>query len=216
MSKITESDSQNVDKSISGQNSVCMIGMDEGSPKNHKEAYKEKYLQPLELYTEDGRRVLGVDLGIRTLITASNGERYLEKALPKKSKKYMNAIFENIIKTVEFFFENFDVICVESIDINEMQKDTTLTKWNAWPFWNAFYEAIQKEPARIVFIGKYYPSSKKCFHCGNINHELPRGTIRWRCPNCRLFLDRDMNAARNIAFEGARVYNKLRENKKAG
>ena len=58
---------------------------------------------------------------------------------------------------------------------------------------------------RIVFVNKYYPSSKKCHNCGYINKGLTLNDREWICPNCGELINRDYNAALNILDEGMRI-----------
>ena len=48
-----------------------------------------------------------------------------------------------------------------------------------------------------VVIDRFYPSSKLCSHCGNIQ-PMPLHLRQYDCRNCGLSLDRDLNAAINI------------------
>ena len=57
----------------------------------------------------------------------------------------------------------------------------------------------------LVIIDKWYPSSKRCRFCGNINKELTLADRVWQCSFCGVVLDRDINAAINIKNEGCRI-----------
>ena len=64
----------------------------------------------------------------------------------------------------------------------------------------------------IVFVNRFYPSSKKCSCCGNIKHDLTLKVREYQCDKCGLVIDRDMNASLNIETEGIRLYNeKIKE-----
>jgi putative transposase len=56
----------------------------------------------------------------------------------------------------------------------------------------------------VVAVGRFYPSTKKCGRCGEVNAALARGATTWRCV-CGAVHDRDLNAARNIRAEGLRL-----------
>ena len=56
-------------------------------------------------------------------------------------------------------------------------------------------EGIKKE---VVFVGRFYPSSKTCHKCGYMNRELTLKDREWTCPVCGEHHDRDLNAAMNI------------------
>lgn len=57
----------------------------------------------------------------------------------------------------------------------------------------------------FVKIGRWFPSSKTCHHCGHKYSELPLKDGEWVCPNCGSVIDRDVNAALNIRDEGMRI-----------
>jgi putative transposase len=53
--------------------------------------------------------------------------------------------------------------------------------------------------SRLVVADRWFPSSRRCSACGAIR-ELPRNERVYRCPSCDLVMDRDVNAARNLAW----------------
>jgi putative transposase len=58
---------------------------------------------------------------------------------------------------------------------------------------------------RVVVVNKYFPSSKKCSHCGETKAKLALSERVFECSTCGISLDRDVNAARNIRDEGIRL-----------
>jgi putative transposase len=52
---------------------------------------------------------------------------------------------------------------------------------------------------RLVLAGRFYPSSKMCSGCGAVKAKLRLSERTNRCQSCGLVLDRDINAARNLA-----------------
>ncbi|MGL4912053.1 MAG: zinc ribbon domain-containing protein, partial [Romboutsia sp.] len=46
---------------------------------------------------------------------------------------------------------------------------------------------------------RFYPSSKTCSFCGDINKDLKLKDRTYRCNNCGFKLDRDKNASINLA-----------------
>ena len=57
----------------------------------------------------------------------------------------------------------------------------------------------------IVFVDRFYPSSKTCHNCGYVNKELTLNDREWICPHCGEVISRDYNAALNILDEGLRI-----------
>jgi putative transposase len=51
----------------------------------------------------------------------------------------------------------------------------------------------------LVQADTFFPSSKTCSGCGHAKAKLPLSEPTYRCQRCGLVLDRDLNAARNLA-----------------
>ncbi|MEU5942611.1 RNA-guided endonuclease TnpB family protein, partial [Micromonospora sp. NPDC047548] len=52
---------------------------------------------------------------------------------------------------------------------------------------------------RLVVADRWYPSSKTCSGCGAVKTKLTLTQRTYHCTTCGLTLDRDVNAARNLA-----------------
>ncbi len=52
---------------------------------------------------------------------------------------------------------------------------------------------------KVKFADQWMPSSKKCSCCGNVKTELTLADRIYTCDNCGLIIDRDLNAAINLA-----------------
>ena len=52
---------------------------------------------------------------------------------------------------------------------------------------------------RLVVADRWYPSSKTCSGCGTVKAKLALSERTYTCTTCGLVLDRDVNAARNLA-----------------
>ena len=53
---------------------------------------------------------------------------------------------------------------------------------------------------RLVTADRWFPSSKTCSGCGAVKAKLPLRIRTYQCERCGLVLDRDLNAARNLAL----------------
>jgi putative transposase len=54
----------------------------------------------------------------------------------------------------------------------------------------------------VVVAGRWFPSSKTCSSCGNRKPKLSPGERQYQCPCCGQQMDRDLNAAVNLALLG--------------
>jgi putative transposase len=99
----------------------------------------------------------------------------------------------------------FDVLCFETLNLKGMQQ-----LWGRKISDLAFGEFLQilqwvakKKNKQVVFIDRWYPSSKTCANCGHVLDRLELSVREWRCPGCQSLNGRDENAARNICTVGA-------------
>lgn len=107
-----------------------------------------------------------------------------------------------------------DVVVVENLDLRAMGRHKKGGKYsfgksvsdNAWGMFLTFLEyKLARHHGRLVRVGRYYPSSKKCHHCGALKDDLCLSDREWSCPECGAVHDRDVNAAWNIMLEGVRL-----------
>lgn len=140
----------------------------------------------------------------------------------KDSKRYQKQriklakIQDKIVNKRQWFIHNitkalvkdFDVICVESLDVKSMQgcvKNINRTLAEV-----SLYEVVRQLEYKCLFydktfvkVDKYFPSSQLCSCCGEKNKEIKNLKIReWTCSKCGAMHHRDVNAAINILKEG--------------
>jgi len=101
--------------------------------------------------------------------------------------------------------DRFDVLCFETLNLKGMKRlwgrkvsDLALGEFLKILGWVA-----QKKGKQVVYIDRWYPSSKTCSHCGHVLKELDLSVREWRCPSCHTVNGRDKNAAKNIKAVGA-------------
>lgn len=107
----------------------------------------------------------------------------------------------------------YDIICVEDLEIKQMLQQSKQTKSISEMSWAKFQKMLDYKAnwnnKRIVKINKFYASSQICHNCKTMNKNLKDLSIRtWTCPVCGMIHDRDINAAINIKNEGLRQINK--------
>jgi putative transposase len=61
------------------------------------------------------------------------------------------------------------------------------------------YKTHQRHATRIIAADRWYPSSKRCSGCGVVKAKLPPHVRTYQCDACGLAIDRDDNAALNLA-----------------
>ena len=93
-------------------------------------------------------------------------------------------------------------IVVEDLNISGMLKNKHLARAISEQNLCAFREQLKYKAERrgiqIVVADRFFPSSKKCSHCGSMKRDLKLRERVYRCPACGLEMDRDFNAALNL------------------
>ena len=64
------------------------------------------------------------------------------------------------------------------------------------------YKTERAGTTRLMHTGRWFPSSKMCSRCAAVKPKLPLAVREYRCDTCGLVIDRDCNAAANLARVG--------------
>ena len=110
--------------------------------------------------------------------------------------------------TTKLINEN-QVIAVESLNVKKMMENKHLSKMIADSSWGEIFRMLKYKAEwygrNLIEIDRWFPSSKRCNHCGYINNKLKLFQRSWECPDCKCKIDRDINAAKNILAVGTTV-----------
>jgi putative transposase len=116
---------------------------------------------------------------------------------------------DNLHKVSTDLIRNYDVICIEDLNVKGMIKNQKLSKHIADASWGKFIELLtykaEWNERELVRIDRFFPSSKACNHCGYIKQDLKLSDRQWTCNGCGKVNDRDFNAAKNILSEGLKI-----------
>jgi len=126
------------------------------------------------------------------------------KQLGKQHKKVADKRKDFYFKTANKLLKKYDVIAHEELNVKGLAR-TNKAKSIHDAGWSNFLSilAVKAENAGLLTIGvSAYNTSQNCSGCGvKVPKELSE---RWHnCPNCKLSLDRDHNAAINIMNRAA-------------
>ena len=98
------------------------------------------------------------------------------------------------------------MIIVEDLNTAGIVKMHNLAKNLSDASWGELIRQLQYKAfwagARITKADRYYPSSKTCSTCGSVKAKLSLNERRYECTNCSSTIDRDVNAAINLARLG--------------
>ncbi|MEQ9486385.1 RNA-guided endonuclease InsQ/TnpB family protein [Coleofasciculus sp. F4-SAH-05] len=100
-------------------------------------------------------------------------------------------------------------IVVEDLAVKNMMKNHKLAQAMRNASWSELVRQLEYKcqwyGRLLVKIDRWFPSSKRCGHCGHVVDKLPLNVREWDCPECGTHHDRDINAANNILAAGLAV-----------
>lgn len=181
--------------------------------------YKEKL-------TNKSKKTVGIDLGIRTLCTCSDGFKVenpkfiksfdkkikclsyrFSKNKTNKNKHSLSLCYEKlsnkredfIHKTCNKLLKKYKTICIENLNINSMNSYSPINKSIRDVCWAKLTTILQYKALNadnVIILVNPTNTSKRCSVCGSLNDIDISETI-YKC-NCGNKINRDLNASRNI------------------
>ena len=185
---------------------------------------------------------IGIDAGISSLISTSDGERVAnpkhfnrlykklkaaQKELSRKTKGSSNRhkarvavakIHAKIKDTRTDFLHKLttdlvrsnSLIAIEDLAVRNMVRNRKLARSISDASWGEMFRQLEYKcdwyGRKLVSIDRFFPSSKRCYHCGFVMDKLPLSVRSWDCPSCGTKgIDRDVNAGKNILAAGLAV-----------
>jgi putative transposase len=138
-------------------------------------------------------------------VKASNNREKARKNLVRKYEDVSNHRTDWFWKLAHDLTDKFDILCFETLSLKGMQRlwGRKISDLAFGEFLQILEWVAQKKGKAIVFIDRWYPSTKTCSSCGHVLENLDLSVREWRCPSCQSVNGRDENAARNICAVGA-------------
>ncbi|WP_027431638.1 RNA-guided endonuclease InsQ/TnpB family protein [Lachnospira multipara] len=167
--------------------------------KYYKESHKKLAREQRKLSRKVGSK--------KNQIKSNNYLKQLKK-VNKIHRHIANQRLDNLHKLSTEIANQYDVVCVESLDMKAMSNkgfgNGKATLDNGYGlFLNMLEYKLFDKGKYFIKVDKWYPSSQLCSCCGN-RKKLTLTDRVYKC-DCGFKLDRDYNAAINIKNEGLRL-----------
>ena len=135
----------------------------------------------------------------------SNNRNKARQAVYRVHRRISNLRRDYYFKLSHELTNKYDYIFLEDLNLKGMQQlwGKKISDLGYAAFVNILQHIALIKGTKVVFIDRYYPSSKTCHVCGAVNHNLTLSDRTWTCTSCDANHDRDENAAINIHMEGA-------------
>ena len=170
----------------------------DGEVFENKHLFKKKENQVKKLQRQLSRKVKG-----------SNNWNKQRVRIAKAFERLTNQKEAYIHSVVNELLTYYDTVFMEDLNVKGMLKNHHLAKAiqevSFYKFKEILFSKSLVNDKIVVFIERFYPSSKTCSQCGYKNQGLKLSDRYWTCPICGTKHDRDINAAMNILLEGQRM-----------
>ena len=167
-------------------------------------------------YRESQKKLAKAQRKLSRMQGAKKGEKksnnYLKqlRKVNKIHRHIANQRLDNLHKLSTEIANQYDVVCVESLDMKAMSNkgfgNGKATMDNGYGlFLNMLAYKLDDRGKYLVMVDKWFPSSQICHCCGKVHKEMKDLRIRTMNCDCGLTMSRDQNAAINIKLEGLRI-----------
>jgi IS605 OrfB family transposase len=179
--------------------------------------------------SESHRRIISLDPGVRKFLVGYDyrgevifvgegaNKRMIELLLetnedyrnPKLWRKIKNYVSELHNKVVKFLVSNYDEIILPEFRVSEMMRGKRLSRmtkrllnmFSFWKFRDKLENRCLREGKKLYIVDESF-TSKTCGNCGNLKDM--KGEEVYKCEECGIEIDRDVNGARNIFLKNMR------------
>lgn len=129
-------------------------------------------------------------------------------AIQNQYERISNIRSDYLEKLSTAIVKQYDIICVEDLNVSGMMKNKRLLKAIQDSGWSMLLNKLEYKcrwrGKTFVKIGRYKPTSTMCSNCHAMHKDIVNSlSVRfWTCPDCGAEHDRDTNVAKNILIIG--------------
>jgi putative transposase len=139
----------------------------------------------------------------RTGQKASHRWEWARRDVAQAAARVANLRRDGLHKLTARLTGEHGTVVVEGLNVSGMLRNRSLAR----PISDAGFAEMRRQLAyktewnggRLIVADRWFPSSKTCSGCGAVKTKLALSERTYTCTICGLTLDRDLNAARNLA-----------------
>ena len=163
----------------------------------------------LHFKKNESKKLIRLQKQLSRKINGSNNRNKTRIKFAKAYKRITDKKQYYLHQVSNYLIDENQVICMEDLNVSSMLKNHKLAESIQELKLGEFRRMLEYKAnwygRKLVFVDRFYPSSKTCNHCGYINKNLKLSDRQWVCPDCGEIIERDYNAALNIRDEGIRL-----------
>lgn len=138
-------------------------------------------------------------------------KNYLKKKClhEKLNQKVANKRLYLLNQAANYLLSKYDLIGVESLSLTKIAQNHHLGKHTYENAYDTFIKILEYKAIilgkKVIKVPEFYPSSKICSNCGQVNSNLTLEDRIYSC-SCGFKINRDLNAAINIRNKAVSMY----------
>ena len=160
-------------------------------------------------FKKEEKQIKKLQMQLSKKVNGSNNRKKVQICIAKLFERIMNKKNAYIHYVTNELLTYFDTIFMEDLNVSGMVRNHHLAKAIQEVGFYKFKETLINKALvndkQVIFVDRFYPSSKTCSVCGYKKQDLILSDREWICPVCGTQHDRDINAATNILLEGQRM-----------
>lgn len=180
------------------------LGVKDFVIKSDGEVFENKHF-----FKKEEKQIKKLQRQLSKKVKGSNNRKKAQVRIAKLFERITNKKDAYIHYITNKLLAYFDTIFMEDLNVQGMLRNHHLAKAiqeiGFYKFRDTLVNKATVNNKQVVFVDRYFPSSKTCSVCGYKKRDLKLSNREWTCPNCGTHHDRDINAAVNILLEGQRM-----------
>jgi putative transposase len=146
---------------------------------------------------------------LRHKIVGSANYKKAQLKVARLHRKIANIRKDTLDKLTTYISKNHAVIGLEDLNVSALMANRKLAKaigdMGFYEFRRQLEYKCQLYGSQLVFVDRFYPSSKTCSNCGHIKKSLSLSERVFKCDECQFECNRDLNASINLAHAASSV-----------
>jgi putative transposase len=167
----------------------------------------------IKFFREKQSEIIKIQKHLSRKKKGSNRYKKNKLRIARLHNKIANKRNDFLHNVTTLLINNYDIICIEDLNVSGMLSNHKLAKSISDTSFSIFRSMLEYKcnwyGKKLVVIDRFYPSSKTCSKCGWKKEDLALSDRVFKCENCGMEIDRDLNAAINIERVGVDIlYNR--------
>jgi len=153
-------------------------------------------------YKKHEKKLARLQYLLRHKQISSSNYKKAQLKIARLHRKIANIRSDTLHKLTTYLSKNHAVIGLEDLNVSGMMANRKLASsigdMGFYEFRRQLEYKCQLYGSKLVFVDRFYPSSKTCSNCGQVKESLSLSERVFKCDECQFECGRDFNASINL------------------